>query len=172
MPDRDPAQAAEHIRLSTWGADRFPVDPVQIARVLGIDVRRAALSREISGALVKKLGEDPTILLNANDHVNRQRFTCAHELGHFVTRESEPNEYEYVDLRDTMYSASGTNEQEVFANRFAAHLLMPESEVRRLADEGYSATLMAKHFKVSQDAMSNHLKNLDISDVLTYHAAS
>lgn len=171
MPDRDPAVEAERIRLSTWGVDRFHVDPVQIARVLGIDVRRAGLRQDISGALVKKLGEDPTILLNANDHLNRQRFTCAHELGHFVTRESEPDAYEYVDLRDTMYSASGRDPEEVFANRFAAHLLMPESEVRRLADEGYSATLMAKHFKVSQDAMSNHLKNLDISDVLTYHAA-
>ena len=170
MADRDPAQEAERIRLSTWEADRFPVDPVLIARQLGIDVRRAVLRQDISGALVKRLGEDPAILLNANDHRNRQRFTCAHELGHFVTRESEPDRYEYVDLRDTMYSASGRDPEEIFANRFAAHLLMPEAEVRRLAGTGMSATLMARHFGVSQDAMSNHLKNLDISDVLTYTA--
>lgn len=129
--------------------DTFPVDPVQIARRLGVDVHRAVLSQEISGALVKKLGQDPTILLNASDHTNRQRFTCAHELGHFVTRELEPDVYEYVDLRDTMYSASGRDPDEVFANRFAAHLLMPEDEVRRLATEGLSVTLMARHFQVS-----------------------
>lgn len=167
MSDRDPTQAADRIRRSTW-SDVFPVDPVQIARQLGVDVRRAVLRQDISGALVKKLGEDPTILLNANDHVNRQRFTCAHELGHFVTRESDPDVYEYVDLRDTMYSSSGRDPEEVFANRFAAHLLMPEAEVRRLAEQGLSATLMARHFKVSQDAMANQLKNLGVSDSLTY----
>src|ERR687887_747287 len=157
----DPVQQAERVRASAWG-DRIPVDPVQIARRLGIDVRQAPLSDNVSGALVKKLGQDPTILLNARDHPNRQRFTAAHEVGHFVSREDAPEEYEYVDLRDTILSAAGTNEDEVFANQFAANLLMPEREVRRLAAQGYSLTEMALYFGVSQDAMGYWATNLRI----------
>jgi Zn-dependent peptidase ImmA (M78 family) len=157
----DPVQQAERLRASAWG-DRFPVDPVRIARRLGIDVRQAPLSDDISGALVKKLGQDPTILLNARDHPNRQRFTAAHEVGHFVSREEAPEEYEYIDLRDTVFSAAGTNQDEVFANQFAAHLLMPEREVRRLAEQGYSRTEMALYFGVSQDAMGYRITNLSI----------
>ena len=159
---RDPAQEAERLRVFAWG-DTFPVDPVAIARRLGVDVRQAPLSANVSGALVKKLGQDPTILLNAEDHPNRQRFTCAHELGHFVSRENAPDEYEYVDLRDTIFSAAGTKPDEVFANQFAASLLMPEREVGRLKKEGYSPTQMALYFGVSQDAMHFRLTNLKIS---------
>lgn len=159
MASRDPIQEAERIRQSLW-SNVFPVDPVQIARRLGIDVREATLRDDISGALVKKLGEDPTILLNAKDHPNRQRFTTAHELGHFVTRELSTDTYEYVDLRDTMWSAAGMGPEEVFANQFAANLLMPESEVQRLRHEGLTPIQMAHYFRVSQDAMANRLKNV------------
>lgn len=156
---RNPVQEADRLRASAWGST-FPVDPVQIARRLGIDVRQAPLSPSVSGALVKRLGEDPAILLNANDHPNRQRFTCAHELGHFVTREDEPDVYEYVDLRDTVFSSAGTGPDEVFANAFAANLLMPQDEVARLEEQGYTPTRMALYFGVSQDAMGFRLKNL------------
>lgn len=136
---------------------------MQIARRLGIDVRQAQLSQDVSGALVKKMGQDPTLLLNARDHPNRQRFTAAHELGHFVSREDAPDEYEYVDLRDTVFSPSGTDPVEVFANQFAANLLMPETEIRRLTEEGYSPTQMALYFEVSQDAMGYRIKNLNLT---------
>jgi Zn-dependent peptidase ImmA (M78 family) len=163
MVTRDPVQEAERIRATAWG-NRFPVDPVQIARVLGIDVRQAPLSEDVSGALTKKLGQDPTILLNAHDHPNRQRFTAAHELGHFVSREDAPDEYEYVDLRDTVFASAGTVPEEVFANQFAANLLMPERDVRRLRSDGLTPTEMALYFGVSQDAMHIRLKNLGFAD--------
>jgi Zn-dependent peptidase ImmA (M78 family) len=159
---RDAGKEAERIRISVWG-DTFPVDPVLIARRLGVDVREAPLSSNVSGALVKRFGEDPTILLNAVDHPHRQRFTAAHELGHYVSHESDPDEYEYVDLRDTVFSAAGTKPEEVFANAFAANLLMPAEEVRRLQKEGYTLTQMALYFGVSQDAMHFRLKNLGLA---------
>ena len=100
-PKDEAARDAERLRTSVWG-DRFPVDPVRIARKLGIVVLDARLHRTVSGALVKERGEDPTILLNERDSVNRKRFTCAHELGHFVRRSDNPDEYEYVDFRDIL----------------------------------------------------------------------
>jgi IrrE N-terminal-like domain len=159
---RDPAYEAERLRASAWG-NAFPVDPVLIALRLGVDVRQAPLSPNVSGALVKKLGQDPAILLNAHDHANRQRFTCAHELGHFVSRADAPDEYEYVDLRDTVFASSGVDQDEIFANQFAANLLMPKREVIRLKNEGYTSTQMALYFGVSQDAMHFRLKNLNLS---------
>ena len=100
-PKDEAARDAERLRISVWG-DRFPVDPVRIARKLGIHVLDSRLPRNVSGALVKERGEDPTILLHQKDSANRKRFTCAHELGHFVRRSDNPDEYEYVDLRDTL----------------------------------------------------------------------
>ena len=51
----------------------LPVDPIRIARRLGIEAFPAPLSGNISGALVKKPGKDPLILMNDDDSENRQR---------------------------------------------------------------------------------------------------
>jgi Zn-dependent peptidase ImmA (M78 family) len=160
-PKTEAARDAERIRVSVWG-DRYPVDPVRIARKLGIDVLDAKLRRDVSGALVKERGQDPTILLNEQDSANRKRFTCAHEIGHFVRREEDPDEYEYIDLRDT-FAATGHDPEEVYANAFAASLLMPEKEVKRLRSQGYGELDMALYFDVSREAMHNRLKNLHLS---------
>jgi Zn-dependent peptidase ImmA (M78 family) len=157
-----PEREAEQIRRSAWGSG-FPVDPVQIARSLGIDVKQAYLSESVSGALVKQIGQDPTILLNGNDHPNRQRFTCAHELGHYVSRANDPDAYEYVDRRDTIWSAAGVDQNEIFANQFAAALLMPAEAVKDLVKRGYTPVQMALFFDVSQDSMSFRLKNLKLA---------
>ena len=159
---RDAVRESQRIRDELWGK-RFPVDPVQIARRLGIDIREAKLSPDVAGALVKELGKDPAILLNARDHPNRQRFTCAHELGHFVSREDAPDAYEYVDLRDTVFGAVATDPDDGFANAFAANLVMPEREVRRLRDDGYTPTRMAAYFDVPQDAMHGRLKSMKLT---------
>jgi Zn-dependent peptidase ImmA (M78 family) len=66
---------------------------VRIARGLGIDVLDAQLDVSVSGALVKERDQDPSIVLNWIDHPNRKRFTCAHEIGHFVRRKDQPDEY-------------------------------------------------------------------------------
>jgi Zn-dependent peptidase ImmA (M78 family) len=58
----------------------------------------------------------------------------AHELGHFIRRTDEPHKYEYVDYRDQR-SSTGTDEEEMFANRFAANLLMPELLVKTFHEQ-------------------------------------
>lgn len=63
----------------------FPVDPFKIARNLGINVEIVPLDPETAGFILKEAFEaNPTIYLNARDGVQRQRFTLAHELGHFM----------------------------------------------------------------------------------------
>jgi Zn-dependent peptidase ImmA (M78 family) len=157
----NPSQDAERILADAWGDKGLPIDPVRIARELGIKVVTAWMDPDVSGALVKERQKDPVILLNATDSPNRQRFTCAHELGHFIKRSDAPDQYEYIDRRDTLAS-TGTDPEEIYANQFAASLLMPASEVRRLADEGLTEVQMALRFDVSVEAMRYRLKNLGL----------
>lgn len=155
-------QSAAALLQATWGDRDFPVDPAQIAKQLGLEVIDADLPMNVSGALVKKRDQDAIILLNQTDSKNRKRFSCAHELGHYIQRVQQDGEsYEYIDLRGDE-AATGCNPDEVFANKFAASLLMPEEEVRRLCKEKTPPFLMALHFSVSDDAMRFRLKNLGL----------
>jgi Zn-dependent peptidase ImmA (M78 family) len=141
----------------------LPVDPVRIAKELGIEVLDVFLKRDVSGALVKKESRDPSILLNAEDSKNRKRFTCAHEIGHYIRRLSEPTpRYEYVDYRDKK-SSTGTDEEERYANSFAASLLMPEIAVKATHEPGTPAFRLASRFGVSPESMQHRLDNLGLS---------
>ena len=144
--------------LDTWGR-RFPVDPVRIARGLGINVVDVPLGGDVAGALVKEAGTDPLIMLNETDNANRKRFTTAHELGHFVRHTDE--EYEYIDRRDTL-SSLGQDPEEIYANAFAANLLMPEKDVKRLHGDDVTDYEMALRFGVSREAMRFRLVNLGL----------
>lgn len=158
----DPIEAADTVLSSVWQDRGFPIDPVLIAGELGIKVMDAELPETISGALVKKENEDPIILLNMSDSKNRKRFTCAHEIGHYIDRKNCNNEkYEFIDLRGPK-SSDGTNREEVFANKFAANLLMPTSEVRYLRKRGTELFAAAYYFGVSQEAYSNRLNHVGL----------
>jgi len=155
---------ATKLLRATWGGG-IPVDPVEIARAAGLKVLEAELDENTLGALVKQPGKDPTILLNEADGKNRRRFTCAHELGHFVRRSEEADEYTRVDLRSPL-SATGEDPEEIYANEFAACLLMPEEDVKRLHSAEVGDLEMAIRFKVSREAMQFRLKNLGLMDAL------
>lgn len=158
----NPETVASELLATMWNGRRLPVDPVQIARELGIDVLETTLPDNVSGALIKDEGKDPVILLCNSDSKNRKRFSCAHEIGHYAYRlTTNGDHYEYIDFRNEL-SAKGSDHEEVYANRFAAELLMPASEVRALYNQGFPAFLIAQHFGVSDDAIRFRLKNLNL----------
>ena len=92
-----------------------------------------------------------------------RRFTCAHEIGHFVKRSIDLNndDFEYVDLRGPLAS-QGLDDDEIYANEFAGCLLMPESTIREKFREGLSVPELSFIFKVSSDAVVYRLKNLEL----------
>jgi Zn-dependent peptidase ImmA (M78 family) len=151
-------QEAENVLNEYWG-DSVPVDPARVARKMGILVKDAYLDPDVAGAIQKQAGGDVRIYLNAADHPNRQRFTCAHEIGHYVMHDD--GDFEYIDYRDETASL-GVSADERFANAFAAALLMPEKEVRRLQALETGTTDMASIFGVSEAALVNRLKNLNL----------
>ncbi len=159
----DPVRDAERLLRTMWvlGADEppLPIDPVYLAQQLGIEVFRTDLEQGVGGLLVKRVGEDPEIHVNASDSRNRQRFTCAHELGHYIDRAGMDDEaWEFVDRRDALAS-KGTNPRERYANAFAANLLMPAALIRKLR-RSYAPAELAYQFQVSVEAMNNRLANV------------
>ncbi len=168
-------QDAQDILSAAWapgpdGLLRLPVDPFLIAQALGIKAYSARLSEGVSGMLIKRPGEDAEIYVHAADSDNRQHFTCAHELGHYVKRVGEgDSEWEYVERRDLL-SSEGTDPDEIYANQFAAALLMPKEAVQeRLARLGTAgrlahASALAVEFGVSAEAMQYRITNLALID--------
>jgi len=157
-------KSAERMLQDVWKGRGFPIDPVTISLQLGIQVKQATLPEDVSGAIIKKKGSDPVILLEETDSDNRKRFTCAHELGHFVYRmetRPEAEEYEWVDFRD-LESSMGIIEEERYANGFAASLLMPRDAVVRQWRDSRFLPSLAYYFGVSVEAAVNRLKNLGL----------
>lgn len=161
----DPKIEATKVFDAFWSNHEFPVDPVSIAQQMGLQVLDTDLPPSVSGALIKEVGKDPIIALHHNDHSNRKRFTCAHELGHYVSRiESEDDEtveYEYVDLRG-LSAAAGSDPDEIFANKFAANLLMPEIMIKKLLKSGKNHFDISLYFGVSNEALKHRLKSLGL----------
>lgn len=161
--EKDARALREEVARRDPRAVQLPIDPIRMADALGIDVFTARMQSGVSGTLAKERGSDPVIYLNRVDSQNRQRFTCAHELGHYVRRTSNGDmNYEFVDSRDQL-AASGTNEEEIYANQFAAALLMPEELVRQDHKRGLGRVRLALRFGVSEEAMGYRLQNLGLS---------
>lgn len=148
----------------------FPIDPYAVAKSLGIQVEhRTGLPENVDGLLIKESPDSPVLaVINDNCHPNRQRFTLAHEIGHYTyIRDHEPeklNGLGLVESRDEL-SRRGTDRREIDANAFAANLLMPESVVRLWSYEGLNRAQMATRFGVSFEAMGNRLNTLGLSHI-------
>jgi Zn-dependent peptidase ImmA (M78 family) len=154
--------------LSKHGVDSWPVRVDRIAKARGAKIRYSPLDDELSGMAFYK-DQLPIIGVNSKHHTNRQRFTIAHEIGHFCLHDDILKKGMHVDKVITMLkrdtnSSAGTINIEVEANQFAAELLMPTSLMKAYLDQGsldYSSTSdedivesMAKAFKVSPTAMA------------------
>src|SRR6185369_5574214 len=168
MP-QNPEKAAKELLTAVWsptGEDiPYPIDPAKVAERLGVKVFKADLTQTVSGMLIKQPARDPEIFLNGSDSQNRQRFSCAHELGHYVKRTALPDgaaeEMEYVDFRNPL-SAQGLEPEEVWANQFAAALLMPRELVKSVHKAFQNPAALAAEFGVSTDAMNFRLQNLGL----------
>lgn len=107
----------------------LPVDVARIAHEQGLALRAQPLEPSVSGMLVIKEGQ-AIIGLNEAHHPHRQRFTIAHELGHYLLHRQVASVFiDAVYYRDAAASG-GSQAQEIEANAFAAELLMPERVLR------------------------------------------
>ena len=91
--------------LNRSGVTKAPVPVQQIAQDLNIEVRFSPTREDVSGALVVK-GGAAFIAVNDAHHENRQRFTIAHEIGHFYLH--DPKEGAHFD-EDFAYTVETAN---------------------------------------------------------------
>jgi Zn-dependent peptidase ImmA (M78 family) len=139
-----------------------PVKLNGIAEHLGLPVYLSTLKPKISGLIEpdEAARSKFRIRLNRHESPERQRFTLAHEIAHFLLHRSLIGTG-VVD--DTMYRSGLSSRREVEANRLAADLCMPRELIdehrRQLThlDGPELVSEMAKRFRVSNAAMQIRL---------------
>jgi Zn-dependent peptidase ImmA (M78 family) len=161
--------------LAQHHIDEGAVPIEKIVKSFGIELKLDKVDDELSGFLVRENKGQRRSMIGANKshHPHRQRFTIAHELGHFLLHQGEQvhlDDYRQaftINLRDKE-SAKGEDNDEREANLFAAELLMPAkflmSDLRGknldLLGDGDFLDRLAKKYKVSTQALTFRLANL------------
>lgn len=99
----------------------LPVKLGLIAQDLGLIVKSATLDAGISGE-IKFADSHYMIRVNRHDAKERQRFTVAHEISHYLLHRDKIGDG-IVD--DILYRSTLSDSLEAEANRLAADILMP-----------------------------------------------
>ena len=122
-----------------------------------IHIERVFLEPEISGIL-KKVNGTCVISVNSMHHINRQRYTIAHEFAHYCLHRDQANTFEDITFfRDNNNKTS----MEYEANEFAANLLMPKQMIiDRIRAGVTSLKQLAEEFGVSILAMKYQIQKL------------
>src|SRR5438309_737026 len=111
-------------------APPVPVD--SIARTLGARIVLQPFEDDVAGLLYRE-GPRVVIAVKSSDPITRRRFTIAHEVGHLRLHPGRPmivDKFLQLGNRRDARSSLATDREEIEANTFAAHLLMPEEMVR------------------------------------------
>jgi len=155
--------------FSKHGVSKPAVPVEKIAKREGATVKYQPFEGNLAGMLVNTPGHI-VIGVNSAHAVTRQRFTIAHELGHFFLHGSAIDGVHLdrdfrVHRRDSR-SALAVDDLEIEANRFAAELLMPYSMIMQDIDEMFDVEdpqelrILAARYEVSPLAMQIRVSNL------------
>lgn len=142
-----------NLLLEEVGVSRCPVDPVEIAHHLGLEVMIADFEDDSVSGLLR----DGIIYANYLEPTYRQRFTMAHEIGHHRLHKTTLDLYRSQD-------ASRTPEERE-ADSFAAALLMPASLLEAAIQKGVVAIDDLAHlFQVSNPSMRIRIRDLGFGE--------
>lgn len=108
--------------------NNLPVKLGAIAKDFGIEVKKATLAANISGQ-IKETDGKVTIKINRHDTKERQRYTLAHELSHFLLHRNLLTD---GITDDVLYRSSQSSVIEKEADRLAADIVMPMNQVEYL----------------------------------------
>jgi hypothetical protein len=159
MADREKrAIVSKHVQQA-------PVDTKKLADDLGLPVEEKPFEGEIAGQ-IKLDGDSKSgfkIFVNSKEGKQRQRFTIAHEIAHFLLHPNLIGDgITDENAGEGMYRSRLSNDLEIAANRLASDLIMPVKLVREYRAK-YPASdwkQLAKHFQVSPAAMALRLQHI------------
>jgi len=140
--------------LLAFGVDSPPIPLTDIVSAYGLNIVYADFSpltkgNEIAGFIDF---EKKKIFVNKDDSPNRQRFTIAHELGHYILHEEyvkDESKYKVL-LRRPLNNRDYTKEEQE-ANCFAANLLVPKDLLNKY--KNMPTTITSSVFIVSEDVI-------------------
>jgi Zn-dependent peptidase ImmA (M78 family) len=140
-------------------SNQAPVPVYEILEELGLGPTFQFMDENISGWIERRPDGTYGVAVNTNHAHVRQRFTAAHELGHYIYHRDLLGQ----GVGDTRaYRAEGTPlpntairpMHERQANSFAANLLMPRNTIGRLQGQGLvQPEQLANALEVSKQAM-------------------
>lgn len=142
----------------------FPVQVGGLAEELGLTVVSTTdLPHGMSGSISKE-GDHYVIYVNATQPLRRQRFTIAHEIGHYLKHRTyldqadeilNPTKKAILNRTDDGAAAAGDLEErrrEYAADQFAGELLMPAATFRDVWSKATCLKDVADFFGVSEMA--------------------
>lgn len=130
MKDKSRNKASE-LATIVRSKNKLPAEgqiPVEkLAEDLSIEVSRRNLLRDIH-ATANIEGDNPEIVLDSGLNQLRERFTIAHEIGHFLIESSTISGIPSPNI-------SNLSDQEIegFCNEFAAQLLVPDLSIQNIS---------------------------------------
>jgi predicted transcriptional regulator len=137
-----------------------PVDVMALAMKLGLSVWSQPLEDHIQGKIIRdeKHGgpKKYSIIVNSKEDALKQRFTIAHEIGHFILHEEKIGDG-LTD--DALYNSGLSTLEEVQANRMAGEILMPFTLIETAIKSGLrSLDDISAYLDVSKQALANRLQ--------------
>lgn len=161
----DAHQAASTARQTFWHGRSYPVDPIKIALELGAEVYQAPLGSDIFGVILQDSETAMRIYINKNQPASRYRVSAAHMLGHYVDRSRRLKMLPRIIDRhsgETPDINTADGKREIWANEFAAELLMPHTETQRQREtRNISPTRLARLFGVPLPVIYHRIRALD-----------
>ena len=155
----------QHLSIIRPFLSERPVRVGAIANALGVKVLVASMRTGLSGQ-IKRDGDHYVIRVNRHESRERQRFTIAHELSHFLLHRTVIDRSK-DGITDTVLYRSGAAESiEYQANRLAADIVMPMQLVEERLKGEYGGVVtdaaiegLAADFEVSKAAMEIRLSS-------------
>jgi len=146
------ANTASTVLRAGYGADCYPVDISQLAldwsKVLAPDEAVSKVSAHslegFEGALIDGRSRNKGWGIFYSDSIQssgRQRFTIAHEFGHWLMHRHDAPQTGFECQQEDMFGGRGEVSQEIEANQFAACVLMPLDDFRQQIPARKSASL-------------------------------
>lgn len=148
--------------LDSARVTHVPVNVHALAQLLGFDVIPFPFPPTIHGVTFIE-GDVRSIGVNQHQPVTRQRFSIAHEIGHFLSGHISFDDEE-LHVEESQGWFDPYNRQEREANQFAAELLMPSEYLHGdVTQYGLDAPRLAKRYQVSEQAMWIQLIDLELA---------